>query len=61
VWTPLILNALQWSAGFSPGGKAVEQVAQRSRGWPIIGSVQGQVGWGFSSRHSALILEARGG
>ena len=29
------------------GGEAQEQVAQRGCGWPIPGSVQGQVGWGF--------------
>ena len=29
------------------GGEALEQVAQRSGGCPIPGSVQGQVGWGF--------------
>ncbi|KAK4830959.1 hypothetical protein QYF61_014418 [Mycteria americana] len=28
-------------------GEALEQVAQRSHGCPIPGSVQGQVGWGF--------------
>jgi len=29
------------------GGEALAQVAQRSCGWPLPGSVQGQVGWGF--------------
>ncbi|KAK4827836.1 hypothetical protein QYF61_021973, partial [Mycteria americana] len=29
------------------GGEALEQVAQRSCGHPIPGSVQGPVGWGF--------------
>jgi len=29
------------------GGEAREQVAQRSCGCPLPGSVQGQVGWGF--------------
>ncbi|KAK4814803.1 hypothetical protein QYF61_027248 [Mycteria americana] len=29
------------------GGEALEQVAQRSCGCPVPGSVQGQVGWGF--------------
>ena len=28
-------------------GEALEQVARRSCGCPIIGSFQGQVGWGF--------------
>jgi len=28
------------------GGEALEQVAQRSCGCPLPGSVQGQVGWG---------------
>ena len=30
----------------SRGGEALEQVAQRSFGCPILGAVQGQVGWG---------------
>jgi len=29
------------------GGETLEQVAQRSYGCPLPGSVQGQVGWGF--------------
>jgi len=29
------------------GGEALAQVAQRSYGCPLPGSVQGQVGWGF--------------
>ena len=29
------------------GSEAPEQVAQRSCGCPIPGSVQGEVGWGF--------------
>jgi len=29
------------------GGEALAQVAQRSCGCPLPGSVQGQVGWGF--------------
>jgi len=29
------------------GGEALEQVAWRSCGCPLPGSVQGQVGWGF--------------
>jgi len=32
---------------YSEGAQALEQVAQRSRGRPITGSVQGQVGKGF--------------
>jgi len=32
---------------YSEGGEAVEQVAQRSCGCPLPGSVQGQAGWGF--------------
>ena len=32
------------------GGEALEQVAQRSCGGLIPGSVQGQVGWGFEQR-----------
>jgi len=29
------------------GGEALECVAQRSCGFPLRGSVQGQAGWGF--------------
>jgi len=29
------------------GGEALAQVAQRCCGCPLLGSVQGQVGWGF--------------
>jgi len=29
------------------GGEVLAQVAQRSCVWPLPGSVQGQVGWGF--------------
>ena len=32
---------------YCEGGETPEQVAQRSCGCPIPGSVQGQVGWGF--------------
>ena len=32
---------------YCDGGEALEQVAQRSCGCPLPGSVQGQVGWGF--------------
>ena len=32
---------------YSESGEALEQVAQRSCGCPIPGSVQEQVGWGF--------------
>jgi len=35
------------------GGEALAQVAQRSCGCPLPGSVQGQVGWGF--RHPGLV------
>jgi len=34
-------------------GEALAQVAQRSCGCPLPGSVQGQVGW--SSEHSGLV------
>ena len=42
--------ALDWIKGSNfcdEGGETLEQVAQRSCRGPIIGSVQGQVGWGF--------------
>jgi len=32
---------------YCEGGEALAQVAQRSCGCPLPGSVQGQVGWGF--------------
>ena len=31
---------------YSEGCEAVEQVAQRSGGSPILGDVEGQAGWG---------------
>ena len=31
---------------YSEGGEAVEQVAQRSGGSPILGDNQGHAGWG---------------
>lgn len=38
---------------FCKDGKALEECAQRSSGWPVAGSVQGQVGWGFE--HPSLV------
>jgi len=38
---------------FREGGETLEQVAQRSCGCPLPGSVQGQVGW--SSEQSGLV------
>jgi len=35
------------------GGEALGQVAQRSCGCPLPGSVQGQIGWSFE--HPALV------
>jgi len=32
---------------YDKGDEALEQVAQRGGRCPIVGSVQGQVGWGF--------------
>jgi len=32
---------------YCEGGEALEQIAQRSCGCLLPGSVQGQVGWGF--------------
>ena len=32
---------------YCEGGEALEYVAQRSCGWPLPGSVQGQAGRGF--------------
>jgi len=31
---------------YSTGGEALEQVAQRGGGCPILGDTQGQAGWG---------------
>jgi len=36
------------------GGEALAQVAQRSRGCPLPGSVQGQVVWDFEQRKVSL-------
>jgi len=32
---------------YNEGGETLAQVAQRSCGCPLLGSVQGRVGWGF--------------
>jgi len=32
---------------YNKGDEALEQVAQRSYGCPLLGSVQGQAEWGF--------------
>ena len=42
------------------GGETLEQVAQRSCGCPISGSVQGQVGWGFEQRGLVEVVPAHG-
>jgi len=36
-----------WTFHRSEGGEALAQVAQPSCGFPLLGSVQGQVGQGF--------------
>ncbi|GAB0203512.1 hypothetical protein GRJ2_002816800 [Grus japonensis] len=43
------------------GGETLEQVAQRSCGGPIPGSVQGQVGWGFGQSGLVEGVPAHGG
>ena len=42
------------------GGEALEQVAQRSCGCPLPGSVQGQVGWGFEQPDLVADVPAHG-
>jgi len=42
------------------GGEALAQVAQRSCGCPLLGSVQGQVGWGFGHPGPVEGVPARG-
>jgi len=41
------------SDGSVEGGEALAQVAQRSCGCPLLGRIQGQVGW--SSEHPGLV------
>lgn len=40
-------------------GETVEQVMQRSCGWPISGSVQGQLEQGFEQPDLAKVVAAR--
>ena len=42
-----LLFALSKQESNKAGGEALAQVAQRSCGCPLPGSVQGQLGWGF--------------
>jgi len=42
-----------WEILHHEGGETLAQVAQRSCGCPLPGSVQGQVGW--SSEHPGLV------
>ena len=42
------------------GGEALAQVAQRSCGCPLSGTVQGQVGWGFEQPGLVEGVPARG-
>ena len=41
------LNGTQKEICFSEGGETLELITQRSIGYPIIGSVQGHIGWGL--------------
>ena len=43
----------EWASLYCEGGEALAQVAQRSCGCPLPGSVQGQVGWGLE--HPGLV------
>ena len=45
---------------YCEGGETLEQVAQRSCGCPIPGSVQSQVGWGFEQPDLAEGVRAHG-
>ncbi|KAK4824765.1 hypothetical protein QYF61_018499 [Mycteria americana] len=47
-------------AFFTMSGETLEQVAQRSCGCPIIGSVQDQVGWGFEQSDLVKDVPAHG-
>jgi len=44
---------------YSEGGKALEQVAQRSCGCPIPGNIQDQVGW--APRQPDIVPDLVGG
>ena len=45
---------------YDEGGETLEEVAQRSCGCPIIGSVQSQVGWGFKQTDVVKDVPAHG-
>ena len=45
---------------YCEGGEALEQVAQRSCGCPVPGSVQGQVGRGFEQPGLVEVVPAHG-
>jgi len=46
---------------YCEGDEALEQVAQRSCGCPLPGSVQGQAGWGFEQPGLVEGVPAHGG
>ena len=45
---------------YDEGGETLEQVAPRSCGCPVFGSVQGQAGWGFEQRDLVKDVPAHG-
>jgi len=45
---------------YDDGGETLAQVAQRCWGYQIIGSVQGQVGWGFEQPDPVKYVPAHG-
>ena len=49
VQTVIDATLLGWRRARKQGGEALEKVAQRGRGCPIPGDIQGQAGW--SSEH----------
>jgi len=47
IWGSWHQGQAEGTASGREGGEALEQVAQRSSGCPLLGGVQGQVVWGF--------------
>ena len=46
-WKKVGLDWTQEEIFYEEGGEKLGRVAQKSCGCPVMGSVQGQVGWGF--------------
>jgi len=45
---------------YCEGGETLEQFAQRGCGSPLLGSIQGQAGWGFEQPGPGVPAYSRG-